>query len=192
MPGDPIRKFRSWWRAAERAGCPLPEAMSLATVDANGRPAVRYVLLKGVEHKGFSFYTNETSRKGRELAAHPGAALAFYWHELGRQVRVEGDVEMLSDAEADAYWRSRPRGSQLASSVSQQSAPLASRRELLARLRACERRFAGQDVPRPPHWRGYLLVPRAIEFWTRREPRLHIREHFVRTRSGWRCELLEP
>jgi len=192
MALDPIRKFRTWWRAAERAGAPIADAVALATVDGRGRPAVRYVLLKAAEPRGFTFYTNEYSRKGRELAANPAAALAFYWHETGRQVRVEGVVQMLSATEADVYWATRPRGSQLAATVSEQSAPLASRAELLARLRATERRFADQPVPRPEHWRGYLLVPREIEFWTRKEPRLHERERFVLGRSGWRSSLLQP
>lgn len=192
MALDPIRKFERWWRDADEQGCPLPEATALATVDGNGRPAVRYVLLKGVDRRGFLFYSNEASRKGKQLQANPAAALAFYWHELGRQVRVEGVVAMLGEQEADDYWASRPRGSQLASSVSRQSAPLASRRELLGRFRALERRLDGEPVPRPKHWRGYVVDPKRVEFWIRREPRLHDRELFVRTTRGWSRRLLQP
>jgi pyridoxamine 5'-phosphate oxidase len=192
MALDPIRKFSRWWRDAERQGSPLPEATALATVDLKGRPSVRYVLLKGVDARGFLFYTNEASRKGRDLQAFPEAALAFYWHEPGRQVRVEGAVSLLGDDEADAYWQTRPRGSQIASSVSRQSSPLASRRELVARFRALERRLDGKPVPRPKHWRGYVLDPRQVEFWTRREPRLHDRELFVRGSRGWSRRLLQP
>lgn len=192
MVPDPIRRFARWWRDAERAGCPLAEATALATVDAAGQPSVRYVLLKGVDARGFLFYTNERSRKGRELHATARAALAFYWHDPGRQVRVEGTTALLDTDEADAYWATRPRGSQIASAVSQQSAVLASRRELLARYRALERRLDGRPVPRPAHWRGFVLAPDRIEFWTRREPRLHERELFVRGARGWSRRLLQP
>lgn len=192
MALDPIRKFSRWWRDAERTGVPLPEATALATVDSRGRPSVRFVLLKGVDSRGFLFYTNESSRKGRDLRATPDAALAFYWHEPGRQVRIEGAVSLVGDDEADEYWQSRPRGSQIASSVSRQSTTLASRRDLVARFRALDRRLDGHPVPRPRHWRGYVLNPRQIEFWTRREPRLHERELFVRSRSGWTRRLLQP
>lgn len=166
--------------------------MALATADADGRPSVRYVLLKGTDPRGFIFYTNELSRKGEELRIRPAAALAFYWHDLGRQVRVEGAVEMVSDEEADAYWRTRPRGSQIASSVSRQSARITSRSQLMARFRDTERRFDGEPIPRPSHWKGYVLRPKRIEFWTRREPRLHDRELFVHSRRGWSSSRLQP
>lgn len=192
MALDPLRKFSRWWRDAEKHGCPLSEAMALATADADGRPSVRYVLLKGTDPRGFLFYTNELSRKGEELRNRPAAALAFYWHDLGRQVRVEGEVEMVSDEEADAYWRTRPRGSQIASSVSRQSARITSRTELMARFRETERRSEGEPIPRPSHWKGYVLRPKRIEFWTRREPRLHDRELFVRNRRGWSSSRLQP
>lgn len=192
MTSDPIRKLQRWWRDAARGGCPIPEAMALATADAEGRPSVRFVLLKGIQANGLTFYTNEQSRKGRELAANPRAALAFYWHEIDRQARVEGRVGLLSASEADAYWRTRPRGSQLASSVSEQSEPLASRADLVARLRTLERAMVEREVPRPTHWRGYLLEPDVIEFWTRREPRLHIRELHERRRGRWQAQLLQP
>ncbi len=192
MTADPMRKFQSWWREAEGSGNPLPEAMALATVDAQGRPSCRFVLLKGTDMRGFVFYTNERSRKGRELAGNPEAALAFYWHETGRQVRVAGHVSLVDDAEADAYWRTRPRGSQLASSVSEQSAEIESRRLLLAKLKVVERQLHDQMVPRPEHWRGYVLEPREIEFWTRKEPRLHEREHFERRGKLWQRRILQP
>jgi len=192
MATDPIRRFKTWWREAESAGCPLPEAMALATVDAAGKPSVRFVLLKGVEKQGFHFYTNERSRKGRDLQDNRAAALAFYWHETGRQARVEGDVALLGENEADRYWKTRPRGSQIASSVSQQSATLATRADLMREYRALERRYVDEPVPRPMHWRGYVLAPRRIEFWTRKEPRLHLRELFVRSGSNWSRQLLQP
>lgn len=192
MAVDPIRKFNSWWRAAERAGCPKPDAMSLATVDGRGRPSIRYVLLKNAEKRGFVFYTNQYSRKGRELAANRYAALAWYWDATGRQVRAEGRVSFVSAAEADAYWQHRPRGSQLASAASDQSATVASRRELTERVRGLERVYANQEVPRPPHWRGYVLAPSSIEFWTRREPRLHDRRLFVLRGGQWTEQLLQP
>lgn len=192
MTADPIRKFQTWWRQAERSGNPLPEAMALATVDGHGRPSCRYVLLKGTDPRGFLFYTNEHSRKGGELRDNPEAALAFYWHETGRQVRVTGSVSLVPASEADAYWRTRPRGSQLASSVSQQSSELASRAELMAKLRAADRQSKDAAVARPEHWRGYVLAPREIEFWTRKEPRLHEREHFERQGRIWVRRLLQP
>ena len=192
MTADPMRKFQSWWREAERSGNPLPEAMALATVDAAGRPSCRFVLLKGTDSRGFVFYTNERSRKGAELNGNPAAAMAFYWHETGRQVRVTGSVSLVPAEEADAYWRTRPRGSQLASSVSEQSQALASRSELMAKLRAAEKHWKDQAVPRPEHWRGYVLTPREIEFWTRKEPRIHEREHFERQGKLWVRSALQP
>ncbi len=192
MATDPLRKFVRWHREAERAGAPIADAMVLATVDRAGRPSARYVLLKGVDSRGFVFYTNERSRKGKELAARPAAALAFYWHETGRQVRVEGNVALVADSEADAYWDTRPRGSQIASAVSQQSRELASRASLLAAFRNLDRASKGASLPRPEHWRGYVLAPRQIEFWTRREPRLHERELFVKKGGSWSRRALQP
>ncbi|MCC6849606.1 MAG: pyridoxamine 5'-phosphate oxidase [Deltaproteobacteria bacterium] len=192
MPPSPIARFRRWYAEAERAGAPLPEAVALATADARGRPSVRYVLLKHADVRGFVFFTDGRSRKGRELEANPEAALACYWDALGRQVRVEGRVVVVDGPEADAYWATRPRESRLAASASTQSAPLASRAALVRRWRALGRRHPGDDVPRPPLWRGYRLAPRAIEFWTRGESRLHRRERFERRRGGWRRRLLQP
>ena len=170
----------------------MPDATALATADGSGRPAVRYVLLKDVDDRGFVFYTNRLSRKGKELDRNPLAALAFYWHATGKQVRVEGRIETLPKADADAYWAGRPRASQVASMASDQSAPLASRSALLARVKLLEREYRGKDVPRPPHWIGYRLVPDRIEFWTRHEPRLHHREEFFKRAGRWRVRLLQP
>lgn len=190
---DPIARFRRWYAAAVRHPSILqPEAMALASADRRGRPAVRVVLLKHADAGGFVFYTNADSRKGRELAANPHAAAVFHWGPLGRQVRVEGPVTQVSDAEADAYWATRPRESQLGGAASAQSAPIASRAALLARYRALARRYRGQPVPRPPHWTGYRIAPAAIEFWTLRPFRMHDRERFTRTRGGWRVARLQP
>lgn len=193
MPADPIARFQRWFAAARRhAQIPQPEATALATADRRGRPSVRIVLLKHADAAGFVFFTNADSRKGREMLANPHAALAFHWHPLGRQVRVEGRVAMVTPAEADAYWATRPRESQLGGAASAQSAPIASRAALVARWRALARRYRGRDVPRPPHWTGFRLVPEAIEFWTLRPYRLHDRERFTRARGGWRMMRLQP
>jgi len=189
---DPIARFRRWFAQAQAAGIEQPEAMAVATVDGSARPAVRMVLLKQVDRDGFVFYTNARSRKGRELAATPRAALVFHWGRLGKQVRVEGRTREVSAAEADAYWASRPRASQLAALASEQSAPLATRAQLLATWRALARRYRGAPVPRPAHWTGYRVIPDAIEFWTHRDHRLHDRELFTRARRGWRQTRLQP
>lgn len=189
---NPISRFRRWFADAVRARVPLPEAIALATADHRGRPSVRFVLLKGVDACGFVFFTDGRSRKGRELAANPEAALACYWDALGKQVRVEGRVTRVTSAEADAYWATRPRESRLAASVSHQSATLARRADLLTRWRALGRRPPGDDVPRPPAWTGYRLTPRAIEFWTRGKFRLHHRERFERRRGAWTRRMLQP
>lgn len=192
MATNPLSRFRSWFKAAVHANVALPESMALATADHRGRPSVRYVLLKGVDARGFVFYTNSRSRKGRELEANPWASLALYWDPTGQQVRVEGKIERVTEAEADQYWASRPRGSQIASATSNQSTPLDSRTALVARYRELERRCDGEDIPRPRHWIGYRVVPTQIEFWTRKEPRLHHRELFTRRGQTWRKTLLEP
>jgi pyridoxamine 5'-phosphate oxidase len=192
MAVDPIARFQRWFAQARAAGILQPEAMAVATADAAGRPSVRMVLLKQADRNGFVFYTNGRSRKGRELRANPRAALVIHWDRLGKQVRIEGHVGEVSDAEADAYWTSRPRPSQLAALASEQSAPLATRAALVTKWRALARRYRGAPVPRPPHWTGYLLVPAAIEFWTHREHRLHDRELFTRQRSGWKRTRLQP
>lgn len=192
MPADPIARFRRWFAEAARAHALLPEAIALATADGRGRPSVRYVLLKGVDHHGFVFFTDGRSRKGAELAVNPEAAFACYWDPIGKQVRVEGRVTEVTAAEADAYWRTRPRESRLAATASRQSATLVRRSDLTTRWHALARRHPGDDVPRPPEWKGYRIAPRAIEFWTRREFRLHHRERFERRRGTWTARLLQP
>jgi pyridoxamine 5'-phosphate oxidase len=193
MPSsDPIARFRRWFAAAGASHIRQPEAMTLATADRRGRPAARMVLLKHADAGGFVFYTNANSRKGRELLANPRAALVFHWDGLGRQVRIEGRVEVVAAAEADAYWATRPRASQLGALASVQSHPIAQRAALVARWQALRRRYARAGVPRPPQWTGYRVVPDAIEFWTHRAHRLHDRELFTRTRRGWKRTLLQP
>jgi pyridoxamine 5'-phosphate oxidase len=178
----------------ERAGreCAEPDAMVLSTVDADGRPSGRYVLLKGVDAGGFIFYTNTGSRKALALAANPHASLTFYWAPLGKQVRVEGDVERVSEADADAYFATRPRESQIGAWASQQSTSLASRASLDERVRHARDRFDGAPVPRPPFWSGFRVVARSIEFWTRDPARLHERVLFQRTNGEWERSLLFP
>jgi pyridoxamine 5'-phosphate oxidase len=166
--------------------------MALATADARGRPSVRFVLLKQGDHRGFVFFTNARSRKGRELRDNPRASAAIYWDRLRKQVRIEGRVEEVPGAEADAYWVTRPRASQLAALASTQSAPLASRAMLMARWKDLRRRYRGKPVPRPPGWTGYRIIPDAIEFWVHSDYRLHDRELFMRTRRGWKRMRLQP
>jgi pyridoxamine 5'-phosphate oxidase len=192
MPSDPIARFRRWFAAAERSGGPLPEMIALATADRRGRPSVRFMLLKHADRRGFVFFTDGRSRKGGELAANPEAAFACYWDALGKQVRVEGRVSQVTAAEADAYWSTRPRESRLAASTSHQSATVARYADLRARWRALGRRHPGDNVPRPASWMGYRMVPRAIEFWTRGDFRLHHRERFEWRRGGWTRRLLQP
>lgn len=170
-----------------------PTAVILATADGAGRPSARTVLLKGVDERGFVFYTNSSSRKGRDLRENPRAALAFFWQSVFEQVLVEGAVEPVSDAESDAYWATRRRESRIGAWASDQSAPLASRAELNARYAEHEHRFAGAEVPRPPHWRGYRVVPERIEFWRPGDHRLNERDCYERTDGGgWRKFLLNP
>jgi pyridoxamine 5'-phosphate oxidase len=187
---DPVAMFSALFEAAARA-CAEPDAMVLSTVEADGRPSARYVLLKGVDGRGFVFYTNLESRKARALDANPHAALTFYW-PAATQVRIEGDVARVSDAEADAYFASRPRESQIGAWASKQSAPLASRAALDARVREIADRFNGVPVPRPPFWSGYRVIPRSIEFWTRDAARLHERVYFERRDGAWARTLLYP
>lgn len=188
----PIDRVRRWLRAAQRAAMSHAEAAALATATRRGAPSVRMVLVKRVDAHGLVFFTDGRSRKGRELAENPRAALAFFWDALHRQVRVEGRVERVSPEESDAYWASRSQEKQLAARSSQQSAPLASRAALLARWRRLARTFADRPVPRPPDWTGFRIVPDAIEFWTRGPHRLHARERFTRRRGRWRVTRLQP
>ncbi len=189
---DPINLFETWFAEARASEPNDPEAVALATADGSGQPSLRMVLMKGHGQDGFTFYTNAESQKGCELSANPRAALLFHWKSLRRQVRAEGPVEPVSDAEADSYFATRDRDSQLGAWASDQSRALGSRAQFEARLAEAEARFAGEDVPRPPHWRGYLLLPQRIEFWSDRPHRLHERRLFTRTASGWDEGLLYP
>lgn len=189
---DPIVQFRKWYAFARRAGCPWPDSMALATVGANGRPAVRLMLLKGVDERGFVFYTHYNRRKAGEMAAHPHVALSFHWVDLIRQVRVEGRVEKATPEESEAYFHSRLRGSQIGAWASPQSETLAGRDQLERAVQEYTRQFKGREVPLPPHWGGYRVVPDRIEFWQGRPSRLHDRLCFTRTDSGWRMVRLAP
>ncbi|MFM2044377.1 MAG: pyridoxamine 5-phosphate oxidase [Pseudomonadota bacterium] len=194
---DPYDLFRAWFAEAEAAEVNDANAMTLATVDAAGRPAARIVLLKGLEADGFVFYTNTQSRKGDDLSANPVAALLFHWKSLRRQVRIEGRVEPVTAAEADAYFATRPRGSRIGAWASLQSRPLDARATLEQRVAALEAEYAGRDVPRPAHWSGYRVLPDYLEFWQDREFRLHDRITFHRSPAdrvggGWEIQRLYP
>lgn len=190
---DPLALFRRWLEEALAAELAEPNAMTLATADAEGRPSARIVLLKGLDERGFVFFTNTESRKGLELAANPHAALAFWWPPLERQARVEGTAEPVSAAEADAYFASRPRGSRLGAWASAQSRPLPSREALEERLRALEAEYPDENVPRPPFWGGYRIVPARLEFWQGRPSRLHDRLEYARAPGGgWQLRRLAP
>ncbi len=188
---DPIGAFGSWFEAAREAGILFPEAAALATADARGRPAVRHVLVKRFDDRGFTFFTNRESRKARHLAENPSAALAFLWRELDRQVCVTGGVAEITREESARYFATRPREARLGAWASMQSRVVASRAQLEAAFDEADARYPG-DVPLPDHWGGYLLEPEAIEFWKGREHRLHDRFRFTREGEGWRRERLWP
>lgn len=192
VDADPLRQFSTWMDEAIRSAAREPTAMTLATVGADGRPAARIVLLKGVDARGFVFFSNFDSAKGRDLAANPRAALVFFWVELERQVRVEGDVERVAAADADAYFARRPRASRLSAMASPQSQPVADRGVLEARVAELARQYPGDDLPRPPHWGGYRVLPRAVEFWQGRPSRLHDRLRYARTAETWSIVRLAP
>ncbi|MGB7755574.1 MAG: pyridoxamine 5'-phosphate oxidase [Salinisphaera sp.] len=192
-PADPLALFAGWYTAAADCGLREPTAMTLATVDPDGTPSARIVLLKGFDEAGFRFYSNYESRKGAALAANPHAALVFWWEPIERQVRVTGPVTKLDPDVSDAYFERRSRGSRLGAHASPQSRTLADRAELEQRLADVEARFQDHEVPRPSHWGGYLVVPEAIEFWQARRSRLHDRLRYVRDeQTHWRIERLAP
>jgi pyridoxamine 5'-phosphate oxidase len=192
MATDPFTLFNDWFAEARASEPNDPEAVALATADAESRPSVRMVLLKGHGPDGFIFYTNEHSAKAEQLAANPRASLLFHWKSLRRQVRIGGPVERVSDSEADAYFASRARDSQLGAWASDQSRPLDSRATFERRFEEVKDRYEGNDVPRPPHWGGYRVVPKTIEFWTDRPHRLHERRLFVLDGERWTEGLLYP
>lgn len=192
MTPNPIELFQETLARAEAAGITLPNAMSLATVDSKGRPSARIMLLKGVDDRGFVFYTNLESRKAGELKKNANAGLCFWWAALGEQVRVEGYIKPVGKEEADEYFASRPRGSQTGAWASRQSETLNSREELMAEVRRIEKRYDGKPVPRPPFWSGFILVPEQIEFWKNRDDRLHDRILYTRQGKAWSVKLLYP
>lgn len=191
VDADPFRQFHAWLEEALEAQVPEPTAMTLATVDASGRPSARIMLLKALDERGFVFYTNYASRKGGEIAARPAAALTFFWKELERQVRVEGAVEKVSAAESDEYFAIRPLGSRIGAWASTQSATIESRQWLEARVKAAEAQY-GDNPPRPPHWGGFRVIPAWLEFWQGRQSRLHDRIAYARGAGGWKITRLSP
>jgi pyridoxamine 5'-phosphate oxidase len=193
VAADPMTQFRAWFQDARTAGLYEPEAMTVSTVGPDGRPTARYVLLRGLDERGFAFYTNFESRKGREIEANPHAAVLFHWPEVHRQVRATGRIERVTQAESETYWNNRPRASRISAWASAQSEPIGSRAELEARAAEAETRFGDGDVPLPPFWGGYRLVPDELELWEHRDDRLHDRLRYRRTDDGgWVLERLQP
>jgi pyridoxamine 5'-phosphate oxidase len=199
MPSDsplhrnPVQQFQRWFRQARKdPRLDLPEAMCLSTITAGGGPSARMVLLKGVDRRGFNFFTNIDSPKAEDLLARPRAALTFHWRSQRRQIRIEGKVVRLPKSAADAYFATRPRDSQIGSWASRQSQPLESRAKLLEAFHQWERRYQGKKVPAPPHWQGFRLEPARVEFWQERPYRLHDRWLYVKQRDGWKITRLSP
>ena len=188
---DPVAQLRAWLEEAASSS-PRPDAMVVATSTRDGRPSARVVLLRGLDERGLVFFTNRESRKGRELAANPRAAAVLHWWELGRQVRLEGEVVEIAREESEAYWRTRPLRSRLAAWASPQSRPLTGREELEARVADAELQFGDDDVPLPDFWGGFRIVPDVVELWTHRDDRLHDRVAYRRTATGWERERLAP
>lgn len=191
-PKDPLDLFGVWFEEAKTGEPNDPDAMALASVGEDGMPSVRMVLLKGADRRGFVFYTNFESRKGRQLLARPKAAALFHWKSLRRQVRIEGEIQTVADEEADAYFATRPKDSQIGAWASDQSRPLAGRFELEQRIARFAAKYALGEVPRPPHWSGFRIVPQTIEFWRDGAFRLHDRLVYHRESQGWRTERLYP
>ncbi len=192
VQNPPFSLFAAWFADAQKSEVNDANAMSLASIDPDGQPSVRIVLLKAWDARGFVFYTNFDSRKGTALRANPKASLNFHWKSLRRQVRIDGTAEVVSDAEADAYFATRPRDSQIGAWASDQSRPLQSRAAFDARIADITARYAGSDIPRPPHWSGFRVVPATLEFWQEIEFRLHHRRLFARSGDGWTETLLYP
>lgn len=192
MNNDPILRFKELLSKAKELGIQLPNAAAFATAGSDLQPAVRMLLLKDVDDQGFVFYTNLHSRKARQVSENPRASVCFWWSQLHQQVRVEGPVEAVSDEEADGYFATRARASQIAAWASNQSSELSSREELMAAVAALTAKHRDHKVPRPPHWSGYRLAPERIEFWTEKPDRLHERDVYTRARDGWKVSLLAP
>ncbi len=192
MNDQPLLQFKKWFKEAETAGVNEPNTMTLATVDSQGQPTIRVVLLKEITDQGLIFYSNFNSRKGKELALHPKAAINFYWQAVERQVRLDGSISKIPDSKSDAYFKTRPRGSQLGAWVSAQSETIPSRKYLEDELERYTERFANQEIPRPPHWGGYLLTPTSVEFWQGGKNRLHDRILYSAREERWVRSRLAP